>query len=192
MNAFNEYLENLDRKNLVMLYLSVVILFFILGYFIFENILLPQKQQLINKKISLIKKIKKIKFNNDSVIILKKQYKKEKLKINSLQEDLNYLNSLIYSSPEIYINQKRYLDIINKYLELGSTLNASFEFNQTNKLNKYNVHITGYFLPDKYFVFVKFIKLLQKPKAIITINDLELNYNSKVDYDINLSIWSIK
>ena len=192
MNRFSEYLENLDKKNLVMLYLSVIILFFIMGFFAFNYFFLPQKKEMVNRKVSLIKKIKKIKFNNGSVIVLKKQYKKEKLKINSLQEDLNYLNSLIYSAPKIYVNQKKYLNIINKYLEIGSLLNASFEFNQTNQLNKYNMDITGNFLPDEFFMFVKFLKILQEPKSIITINDLEMNYKNKINYDINLSIWSIK
>jgi len=123
---------------------------------------------------------------------LRKIYKNKKLKINSLREDLNYLNALIYSVSKININKKRYLNIIDNYLQIGSSLNASFKFNQTKKINKYNIYISGKFLPEEYFIFVKFLKILQNPKAIVTINNLNLNYKKYINYDINLSIWSIK
>ncbi len=192
MNKIKDYLENLDTKNLIMLYLSILILFFIMGYFIYQKIIFPKKQQLINQEISLIKKIREVKSNNYEVIKLKKIYKNKKLKINSLREDLNYLNALIYSVPKININKKRYLNIIDNYLQIGSSLNASFKFNQTKKIDKYNIYISGKFLPEEYFIFVKFLKILQNPKAIVTINNLDLNYKKYINYDINLSIWSIK
>lgn len=192
MNKIKDYLENLDTKNLIMLYLSILILFFIMGYFIYQKIIFPKKQQLINQEISLIKKIREVKSNNYEVIKLKKIYKNKKLKINSLREDLNYLNALIYSVPKININKKRYLNIIDNYLQIGSSLNASFKFNQTKKIDKYNIYISGKFLPEEYFIFVKFLKILQNPKAIVTINNLNLNYKKYINYDINLSIWSIK
>jgi len=51
MNKIKDYLENLDTKNLIMLYLSILILFFIIGYFIYQKIIFPKKQQLINQEI---------------------------------------------------------------------------------------------------------------------------------------------
>ena len=192
MNRIKEYLENLDNKNLIMLYLSVLILFIIIGYFVYQKIIFPKKQQLINQKISLITKIREVKSNNYEIIKLRKIEKNKKLEINSLREDLNYLNALIYSAPKININKKRYLTLIDNYLKIGSNLNASFKFNQTKKINKYNIYISGKFLPEEYFTFVKFLKILQNQKVIVTINSLNLDYEKYVNYDINLSIWSIK
>jgi len=192
MNQIKEYFENLSKKDLIMLYLSILIFSFIIGYFVYQKVIFPKKQQFTNQKILLIKKIKRLNSNNYEVIKLKKIYKNKKLKINSLKEDLNYLNALIYSTPKININQKQYLNIINNYLKIGSNINASFEFNQTNQINKYNIYISGKFVPQEYFIFVKFLKILQNQKAIVTIDKLNLSYKKKIKYDINLFIWSIK
>ncbi len=192
MNKINEYLENLDKKNLIMLYLSILILFFIIVYFVYENMILPKKMRLIDNKISIIKKIRLLNNNESKLILLKKKYKKEKIKLNSLKEDLKFLNAVVYSSKRLNVNKYKYLNIINKYLQMGSNLNASFVFNRLNALNKYNISVYGNFSPDDYFIFVKFLKILQQPNAIITINDMKLNYKKNVHYDINLSIWSIK
>jgi len=192
MNQIKEYFENLSKKDLIMLYLSILIFSFIIGYFVYQKVIFPKKQHFTNQKILLIKKIRRLNSNNYEVIKLKKIYKNKKLKINSLKEDLNYLNALIYSTPKININQKKYLNIINNYLKIGSNINASFEFNQTNRINKYNIYISGKFIPQEYFIFVKFLKILQNQKAIVTIDKLNLSYKKKIHYDINLFIWSMK
>ena len=192
MNRLNEYFENLDKKNIIMLYVSIIILFVTIGYYIYQNYFLPQKEDLEGKRISLIKKFEKIRSNNDTIVMLRRNCKKEALKINSLKEDLKYLKELVYSTPKIDITKRKYLNIINEYLKKGSNLNASFEFNNTDKLNKYNMYISGNFLPDEYFMFVEFLKTLQRPKAIITINRLDIKYKNYVNYEINLSIWSLK
>lgn len=192
MNRINEYLKKLDKKNLIMLYFSILIIVFILGYYIYQNVFFQKYERLNSQKTLLIKKIREIKSNNHEVLKLKKIYNNEKIKVNSLKEDLNYLSAFAYSVPEINTPKNIYLNIMDKYLQIGSNLNASFEFNQTTKLNKYNIYIFGKFMPDKYFIFLNFLKTLQKPKAIITINSFDLNYKNYIVYDINLSIWSIK
>ena len=192
MNRLNNYLENLDRKNKVMLYLSVVILCFIVGYFIYENILIPKENLFFSKKIGLIKKIRKIHSNNNMVKKVKKIYKIKKMKLVSSKEDLRYLKALIGSSQKLYVDKKEYLKITDGYLKEGSNLNASFEFNQTDGLDKYNIDISGCFKPYKYFYFVNFLKTLQAPKAIITVNNMDLNYTKNVNYKIDLSVWSLK
>jgi len=189
MNRLNEFLQSLDRRNLIMLYLSVLILFFIIGYFVYQNILLPKEKTLVNKKITLIKKIRKAKKNSKDTILLKREIKSEKLRLNGAREDLNYLKTLIFSSKKLNISEKEYLNILNKYILVGSNLNASFKFNKTDNLNKYNILIKGKFLPDKYFLFLEFLKTLQAQEPIITINSLNVDNNESVIYDINLSIW---
>jgi len=192
MNRLNEFLENLDKKNLIMLYVSILIICFIIVYYVYQDILLPKKELLTNQKISLIKKIRELRNKPEIITVLRRKYKNKKIKVNEAKEDLRYLKELIYSTPRLNISQKEYLNILDKYIQIGSNINASFIFNETKKLNKYNIEINGKFSPVNYFEFVKFLKTLQKPNAIVTINDLLLNYDNVVNYDINLSMWSFK
>jgi len=193
MNKLNEYLENLDKKNLFMLYISAIIVFIIIGFMIEEYYFESKINNLNAQKLKLIKKISKTKKNEKILIKLKKNYLRDKSLLASLKEDFIYLNSVITSSNKLYIDKRKYLKILNNYLQKGTNLNASFKLNETKNIEKYKIHINGSFLSRNYFEFTNFLKTIESPNGVITINSIHLfEKKNEIFYDINVSIWSIK
>jgi len=189
----NEYFSNLDKKNLLMLYLSMLILFFIIGNLIYSNYIVSEKENLDKQKKEIIKKLSKIRSYKRVISSSKEKYLKQKSLLATLEEDVRYLNSVIYSSNRLYIDNKKYLSILNNYLQIAPLINASFEFNVTKSdVKNYNIYINGNIDVNDYFKFVSFIKELEKADAIVTIDNLALNRDKNIiNYDINISIWSI-
>jgi len=193
MNRVNEYFQNLDKKNMIMLYMSVVILFIIIGYLLQDSYFGPMIDNLNNKQENLYKKLSKTKKNKLLLLKLKKEEIKKKTLLASLKEDEIYLNSVIETSDVLNVDKNKYLLILREYLKKGSLLNASFELNETKLLEKYKIHINGYFLPNRFYEFVDFLKTIQKPNAVITINSVDIyKFKDKIKYDLNVSIWSLK
>jgi len=189
----NEYFSNLDKKNLLMLYLSMLILFFIIGNLIYSNYIVSEKENLDKQKKEIIKKLSKIRSYKKVISSSKKKYLKQKSLLATLEEDVRYLNSIVYTSKRLYIDDKKYLTILNKYLQVAPLINASFEFNKTIKdVKEYNIKVNGIMDVKNYFNFISFIRELEKVDAIVTINQLVLNRKKdNINYEINLSLWSI-
>jgi len=193
MNKLNEYIENLDKKNLFMLYASVIIVFIIMGFVFDQYYFEPKFNSLNMQKVKLIKKISKIRKNEKKLTTLKKNYLHDKSLLASLKEDYIYLNSVISSSDKLYVSKIKYLKNLKNYLLNGTNLKASFEFNETKNIEKYKIHISGSFLPQNYFEFIRFLKTIESPNAVITINSINFfEKKDKIFYDMNVSIWSIK
>ena len=193
IESINEYLENLDKKNLIMLYIAMLIVVFMMGNFLYSSFIEEEKANLDLKKKEIYKKLSKIRGYKKVINSSKEKYLKQKSLLAALEEDVRYLNSVIYSSNRLYIDDKKYLSILNNYLQIAPLINASFEFNVTkNDVKSYNIYIDGNMSVDDYFKFVSFIKELEKADAIVTIDSLVLNrIKNSVYYDINVSIWSM-
>jgi len=194
LERINEILANLDRKNMLMLYFSIFLIFVIIIFFIYDNF--DKKLAYLNNEfIKVRKRVIRIKkdLGKRNIKSLKYSFLRKKSYIQELEENLKYLNSFIYTS-NLYIDNKTYLNILSDYLKVAPLVNASFEFNESfNKVKSYNIKISGYFNVKDYFDFINFIKTLEGVKGIVTIDNLILkNKNRKVLYDINVSIWSIK
>ena len=192
MNNIKDYVENLDKKNFIMLIVSILILCFIIVYYL--NDFFSKKEKLLFKeKIELIKKIRETRILNSKITNIKKRHKLLKTKYNNLNNDLVYLLSEIESSNVLIIKKVKFLHILHSYINIGANINASFDINQTKKLNKYNINIKGDFISDKFLNFAYFIRTIEQPKAIITINNLQILKNrNNIIYDMNVSIWSFK
>jgi len=189
----NGYLDSLDKKNLIMLYSGILILFFIIGNFIYSNYILEEKVKLDAKKKEILKKLSEVRGYRSVIDRDRKKYLKQKSLLASLEEDLKYLNSVIVTSKRLYIDKKKFLDILNNYLKIGAYLDASFELNTSKSLSKYNLVISGNFNSDKYLEFVNFLRVIESAKAIITINKCSLKEEkNRVYYNLKVSIWSIK
>ena len=189
----NEYFSNLDKKNLLMLYLSMLILFFIIGNLIYSNYIVSEKENLDKQKKEIIKKLSKIRSYKKVISSSKEKYLKQKSLLATLEEDVRYLNSIVYISKRLYIDDKKYLTILNKYLQIAPLINASFELNKTIKdVKEYTIKVDGNISVKNYFNFISFIRELEKVDAIVTINQLVLNRKKdNISYEINLSLWSI-
>ena len=192
MNSIKEYIENLDKKNFVMLIVSILILCFIIIYYL-NDFFSKKEKFLFKEKIEVVKKIRETRILNNKIIQIKKRHKLLKTKYKNLNNDLTYLLSEIESSNVLTIKKLKFLKILHNYINVGANINASFDINQTKNLNKYNINIKGNFKPDRFLSFAYFIKTIEKPKAIITINDLQVLKNKEnIIYDMNISIWSFK
>ena len=187
------YFEQQDNKNLIMLILSVLIAMGIAIYYL-NDYFSQQNSLLENKKIKIYKKIKKIRNLNSSLGALKHKNRILKTKFKNLSSDWKFLLSEIETSDFLIVDNEKFLKILHNYIKMGTKVNASFEIENNNKkLNRYNMSIKGDFKPNEFFNFTDFIKTIQSPKAIISINSLNVKKDSDIiDYDMNVSIWSFK
>ena len=192
MNNLKEYIENLDKKNFIMLVVSILVLWFIAIYYL-NNIFTKNKQTLFRKKMELLKKIEETRILDNKIVKIKNKHKILKTKYQNLSSDLIYLLSEIESSDVLMIKNSKFLKILHNYIAIGANVNASFKIKQVNKLNKYNIEISGNFSPIKFLDFAYFIKTIESPKAIITINNLNVfKFKNKIFYDFNVTIWSFR
>lgn len=192
MNKITEYFENLDKKNMIMLILSVLIICFIAVYYLNEYFS-SQENKILSKKIKLVKKIRELSIINDKILKIKKRNKELKTVYVNLNSDLKYILSLIDSSFVLKTDDKKFLKILHSYINIGTNVNASFDINETKSLKKYILKIVGVFYADKFFNFTNFLKQIETPKAIITVDDINLSKKkNKIDYKINVTIWGFE
>ena len=192
MNKITEYFENLDTKNTVMLVLSVLIVCFIAIYYL--NDYFDKKESvLFREKINILKKIRKINSLNNKIMKIKNRNKQLKTEYKDLNSDLIYLLSVIDSSNVLKIDNKKFLKILHSYIKSGTGVNASFDIDKTKKPNKYLLNISGWYNVEKFFDFAYFLKQIESPKAIVTVEDINISKKKdKVFYDMSVNIWSFK
>jgi len=195
MNRIEEYLNSLDKKNKIILYLSIVIAGFVLYY----NINLSYLQDEIDYNENVIASIKK-EMKNTSLLKLK--VKKKKLELKKLKkenatliEDLKYLQVLIATSPILHIKEESFLEILRKILfrayENGIT--ASYEIvKDEGDYLVYNINIKGAFKRKDFSKFYSFIRSLESIKGIKSIDYLNIYKVENVGFEMNCKFWSIK
>lgn len=192
MNKITEYFENMDTKNTAMLVLSVLILSFMAVYFI-NDYFSTQENRLFKQKIDLAKKIRKLNFLNDEILKIKKQNKKLKTVYVNLNNDLKYLLSVIDSSCVLKTDDKKFLKILHLYIASGTNVNASFDINETKSLKKYLLKIKGSFFSDNFFDFTEFLKQIESPNAVVSIDEINLSKKkNRIDYNMDVTIWSFE
>ncbi len=188
----NEYIKNLDRKNFILLILSVIIMAFMAFYYL-HNYFYNKKIKLQNQKIEILKKIRQINLAKKELISLKNQNKILKTKLYNLKKDLKYLLSEIESSDVLNVDKEHFLKILHNMITSGANINASFLIKENKPLKKYLVFIKGSCSLDKYFNFVEFIKTIEANKAIIEINNFKAFRDKKnINYNLDVLIWSFK
>jgi len=193
LNRVNEYLKTLDFKNLIILYLSFLIVFIIIWVIIYNNYFLDKINGIYIQEKIILKKIASLSKEKDKLKKLKMSYLKSKTELSSLRNDIKYLNSLVFSS-KLYLSNSSYLKILEHYLKIAPIVNASLKCTQYTKgVRDYNIKINGYFRVENYVDFIRFIKQIEQVDSIVTIDNLILvNEGNIVRYDINVSLWSIK
>ncbi|ACM93665.1 hypothetical protein NAMH_1376 [Nautilia profundicola AmH] len=194
MNRIEEYLNSLDKKNLVLLYASIIIAVFIVYYNYNYNIL---QEKIDNYNVKIVQLKKKLESTNSlrSVLSeLKTQLKKLKKQNVSLNEDLKYLNVLVKTSSILHINEKNFLNILKNVLHnaIQNNIKASYTIDKnTDEYKKYIINVQGEFEPEMFDKFYEFIKNLEKIKAIKEITQLKIIKKDKVQFDMNIVFWSL-
>jgi len=192
MNKIIEYINDLDKKNFIMLIVSIFILIFLIIYYL-NDYFMAKENVIINKRRELIIKISKIKRETNQIKKLKQKNQLLNTKLFNLQKDLKYVLSEIDSSKILIVNDKKFLNILHKLIKLGSNINASFEINESKSLEKYKLYITGKTKTLKFFDLTSLLKAIQSPKAVVSINKFSaLKNKDDINYEINVSIWSFR
>ena len=193
-NKIEEYLNGLDKKNLIMVYASVIIVFFIIYYNYNYSVLSEEIRSYDNKISKLQKKIKHNISNKKELVGLKKMMIELKKENVSLKEDLKYLSMLVKTSKILYINDEKFLDILNYILQkaISSNIKANYTLNvQTEKFKKYLIEIKGVFKAKQYIDFYNFIKSIESIKAVKVISNLKLEKKENIEFEIKVLFWSI-
>jgi hypothetical protein len=194
VDRIEEFLQNLDIKNKVLLYLSVLIFGIIIYYNFNLNYLSPK----IKYNENLIKKLEKkthlsLKSYNKKLYELKKKYKSLLALKNEKIQDLKYLNKRINLSV-LFINDKKFYslleNILNKSYDLG--LNPNFYITQNfDKFKKYIIDVNGTVGICEEKDLLDFIKYLESSKYVVNIDEFTFDFNSS-NYFIRYNIWGIK
>ena len=194
MNRFEEFLEDLDTKNKIFLYLSIVVI----GIIIYYNFNLSYLSEEINKNEKKIVKLQKenrinVKSYDKQIVKLKKDFKNLKLTLNEKFKDLKYLNERLNLSV-LKINDSKFYSLLENILFQSSNLNLSPNFlinSQINDFKNYNIEINGslpYCGDSNLFSFIKF---LESQKVVNDIDKFYFDKNSSEFY-IKYNIWGIK
>jgi predicted metal-dependent enzyme (double-stranded beta helix superfamily) len=194
MNKIEEYLNSLDKKNIMFLYVSVVIAAFIF-YYNFNYSVLQKKIDTNNQEmITLENKLKKISILSLKLKKLKIKLKRLRKQNISLNEDLKYLNMLIKTSAVLHIDEKKFLSILKDILQkaTNNNINASYVINKNiADFKTYIIEIKGEFDPLNFDKFYMFVKNLESIKAIKEIKNLNLSKRDNVKFEIKILFWSI-
>jgi len=193
MNKIIAYINNLDKKNFIMLLGSIFILIFIVIYYI-NNYFAPKELKINSEKQELIKKISKLQRMSNKILVFKQKNKLLKTRLFNMKKDLRYLLSEIYSSNVLIIDNKKFLKILHNFIKAGAKINASFKIRKNNSLDKYKIYISGRTSVSKFFDLTNFLKVIQSSKAIINIKTFNAfkNKDNFINYEMNLTIWSFK
>jgi hypothetical protein len=194
VNRLEEFLQNLDNKNKIMLYLSILIIAVIIYYNFNYNFLNSE----ITDNDKEIKKLEKkvnssIKNYVNTLFKLKKEYKNLTVIKNEKIQDLEYLNKRIDLSY-LKINDKNFYSLLENILYKSNNLNLTPDFyinKDFNEFKKYIIDIKGVlgFCQEKNLF--DFIKFLESRKYCVNIDKFSLEKNNST-YFIRYNIWGIK
>ena len=195
VNKIEDYLNSIDKNNLILCYLLIAILIG-LFYYNFNYSILDDKIQQYNYQIKYLKnRIKNNKSLNIKLKQLKKNIKILKTKNFSLKEDIKYLNALINSSNIFNINEKRFFTILKDILKkaVDNRIKASYKIKiDTDKFKVYSIHIDGDFNKENFFNFFDFIKNLESIANIKKIEKLLITKeNNSIKFSLIINFWSI-
>ena len=196
MNRIEEYLDSLDKKNLFMLYFSIVILAAIFYYYVNIGIF-GKKIEENNLKIDYLEmKLTKNRTLEKKVAKLKKEYKLYQQKLLSSKEDLKYLSLLIATSDVLKINDKKFIEILNRILDAGieNAIAPSYEITTSDdKFKKYVITLKGNFYPEEYRNFMNYISEIEKINSIKTFDFASFKEdNATVGFRMKIIFWGVK
>jgi len=195
INKIEDYLNNLDKKNLILFYLLSAILIGLI-YYSFNYSILEDKIKQYNYQIESLEK--KIRDNNSLTAKLEQLEKTIKIletKNFSLKEDIKYLNMLIKSSNIFNINEKKFFIILKNILQKGvdNNIKASYRIEiSANKLKVYSIYISGKFSKENFFNFFNFIKDLESIQNIKKIQNLSITKEDNfIKFSLTIDFWSV-
>ena len=193
MNRFEEYFSNLDKKNLIMLYLSLIIaagvIYYNFNYSVLQN-RIEENYVEINKL-----KSKKPQNLNTKLVTLKKKYKLLKKTQETLSEDLKYLNLLLKTSSILKMSDKKMLNILRDILQyaIDNNIVASYDMRfVSDKYNNYIINVKGSFDAKRFNDFYGFVKSIENMKSIKEIKILKFSNKENIEFNMQIYFWGLK
>ncbi len=194
MNRLEEFLQNLDKKNLLLLYLSV----FIIGIIIYYNFNYNLLSSKIDENSRLIGDLENkanvsLKKYNTKLAKLKKEYRNLKIKEYSKLQDLDYLNKKIDLSI-LNINDKNFYSLLENILYKSSVLNLNPNFyisKNNNNFKIYNIEINGTLGYCNERNLFNLIKFLESQKYVNSVESCYIDEN-RSNFYIKYNVWGLK
>ncbi|MEO1923355.1 MAG: hypothetical protein ABGX25_02405, partial [Nautiliaceae bacterium] len=178
MNRIEEYLQSLDNKNRLMLYVAILLLGGFIYYYVNYNIFYQKIVSLENKKRDIILKMKKqTNTVTTELVKLKKKYKKLLKQHTILKGDLKYLIVVVNTSKKIFIDDKKFFYILNKILENSNKyqINSTYLINTKKKeLKDFNVILNGSVDVNEFLNLANFIRSVEKMNFVKSVNYVNL------------------
>ena len=178
-----EYLNSLEKKELIYIFLSIPIVVFIIYYnFIYPNLekeqkkltsLQKEKQQSLGKIVQEIRKVKKSK-----VILAPTRQKLENLK-----EDFKYINYNYQSLDILKLDDYKIYNIFTKLLNESNILGLTTSFNikwDLPKIPPFDNHLEVIIQGSgDYKNIIKYLQFIDHLKSLIIIKNLKIALSLK-------------
>ena len=195
VDKIENYLNSIDKKNLILCYLSIALLIGLI-YYNFNYSILGDKIKRYNQKIEFLKnKIKNNKFLYLKLEELKRNINTLKIKNLFLKKDIKYINMLINSSKMFNINKEGFFIILKDILQkaVNNNIKASYKVAiDVNKFKIYSIHVNGNFNKNNFLDFFNFIKNLESIKNIKKIKNLLIvKKDNLIEFSLVIIFWSI-
>jgi len=178
-----EYLNSLEKKELIYIFLSIPIVVFIIYYnFVYPNLEKEQKKltsiqkekyQSLGKIVQEIRKVK----NSKAVLAPTRQ------KLENLKEDFRYINYNYQTLDILKLNDYKIYDILTKLLNKSNILclNTSFDIKwDAPKLPPFDNHLKIIIQGDgDYRNIIKYLQFIDHLNNLIVIKNLKIALSLK-------------
>jgi hypothetical protein len=195
VNRLEEWLQDLDSKNKIALYIMIVAIAGVIYYYFNYSVLYTKINKNEKKIVSLKKKLNlPIKNYAIKLPVLTKKYKNLLTAKNKRLQDLEYLNERINISF-LHINEKDFYALLENILNesYNLKLTPSFYISQSfGTFKKYIINIEGAFGYCQEKNVFDLIKFLESRKYVVSIDKFNLDNNGSLKFFIRYNIWGIK
>jgi len=177
MNRLEEYLNKLNKKDLIYLFLSIPVFFFMIYYQFIYSYLEKEHNKLIAKKRVETKKLRKISTEIRVVKNVKHDIKPYKIKLSSLKEDYKFIKYSFSNLELIKLSEKKLYNVLTDILNFSkkSNLTISIFIDKSTPPKPFNnaleVTIKG---KGNYLNIVKFIDYIESRKILVRVKELNI------------------
>jgi Tfp pilus assembly protein PilO len=177
MNKLDKYLNTLSSKEILYLFLSIPILFFIIYYqFIYNSILnktnkLKRKEKIVHRNfVKVSRELNKLKNINVS-------FKSYQIKVNSLREDYKFIKYNIDSIRILKLTNKKIYTILTNLLNFSKkeNIDISISLNKNKPLKPFTKSISIVIEGEgKYLNIVRFLSYIESQPILCKIKYLKI------------------
>jgi len=177
MNRLEEYLNKLNKKDLIYLFLSIPVFFFMIYYQFIYSYLEKEHNKLIAKKRVETKKLRQISTKLRVVKNVKEDIKPYKIKLSSLKEDYKFIKYSFSNLELIKLSEKKLYNVLTDILNFSkkSNLTISIFIDKSTPPKPFNnaleVTIKG---EGSYLNIVKFIDYIESRKILVRVKELNI------------------